>query len=419
MRRTASAAAWAALLILAALGPAMATTAVERTALIRSRYDSWTGVLRLWKCEDWPLGDSLTGWLNECAAAFEKRHPGAYVQIIDVSEETLRSFADGRVNPPDMLLYAPGMLEAPYSLLLLEETPPLKRALEKAGDWAGGRYAVPVALGGYALAINSRLLPQTPSDWREIVLAGDRRTEEVQLLNAPCDRSALSWSAALISLFAGGVKAEESVQTPVGQGIDLGLPGEPSRTEQPVETGGDEATYVLPVDFPENFRAEESVFAQFASGRIAAIPVTQREIARLRALSGQGKAPDWRAECIGLPFTDQAALYSVVAWPREDADARRRLALEFMQTALSEPMQWRLTAAQAFSAIETGDMYQAIQPMSALEAALNDERLLLPPAFGGTWRGYAQRLGDGLKAGEGTREAYRLLEEMLRAEAFG
>jgi len=415
MRRAAKAAAWLCLTGLIALGPFWAaSSAVSREQLVRRKYESWTGVLRMWKCEGWESGNgSLTAWLNECIAAFEKKHPGAYIQMTDVSVETLRAFSDGQVNPPDMLLYAPGMLDAPYSLTAMEKETPVRAPVSELGLWQEERYAVPVALGGYGLAINSRLIPETTSNWSGLEAEGKTGAS---VLNAPADSAAQSWSAALIALFAGSSPAERQAQSaPVGEGIDLGLATvPPERAEATEKTDENLIPNALPSALAENFRESENVYAQFTGTQTAAVPVTQREIRRLQLLSESGKAPDWRVECMGPAFTDQAALFSVTAWPRTDSEARRALAAEFLDILLSEKMQRRLTVVRAFSVLDTAPMYSGIEGLSDIENALTGSELLLPPAFGSEWRSYAAQLMDGVQAGGGTQEAYELLESMLR-----
>ena len=74
--------------------------------MIERKYGGWSGVLRLWVREDFPVGvDGAAAWLNRCAASFEKRHPGVYIQPEYVDASALS--AEG-VLPPDMLLFSPG-----------------------------------------------------------------------------------------------------------------------------------------------------------------------------------------------------------------------------------------------------------------------------------------------------------------------
>ncbi len=414
MKRFLRAAAWLVLIVLIALGPFLAASVRTKSVnRVQAHYSSWTGVLRLWKFEGWQPGSgSLTGWLSLCIEKFEKKHPGVYVQLIEVSEETMKDFLNSSVSPPDLILYPPGMPDAPYSLMEMAEEAPLRAPLRSLGFWQGKRYAVPVALGGYAMAVNSSLLPETPGNWSE----APALAEDIGMLNAPKDGSYTSWSAALISMFAGSYEAQTNGEKPpVGEGIDLGLSaGEAAATPVPGQTimGAN----ALPNELPGDFREAEGVYSLFVNGRIAAMPVTQREIRRLQQLSETGKAPDWRVEAMGLPFTDQAALISVVASEREDLKERQALCTELIDLMLTAEMQSKLTVSRAFPVIDLPPQYGNQAGMREIEETLNQAGLFTPPAFGNEWMEYADRLMDETDAGGGTQEAYERLRIMLTEE---
>ena len=409
------------LFVMIALAPVWAASvAADRQAYIRRMNSSWAGVLRLWKCEGWQSGNgTLSAWLSGAIERFEKRNPGVYVQMTDVSAETMRAFADGSVNPPDMILYPPGMLEAPYSLMEIGEEIRVREPLERLGLWQGSRYAVPVALGGYALAVNNRLLPDTPADFRTFTLPESGKSGKIHLLNAPRDGEHTAWSAAVISIFAGQYgSVSGSGPAPAGEGMDIGLilpdMQAPPPAEREIWQGNG-----MPRELPEDFLENESAYAQFTAGKIAAMPVTQREIRRLQLLSEAGKAPDWRVEAMGLPFTDQAALFSVVAWPRDDMKERQTMAISFLNLLLSEEMQKKLTVSRTFSVLDTTGLYPGNPGMQAIDEALRADDLLLPPAFSDEWRAYAASLMRGTGPGGETKGAYELLRQAMEEEMGG
>ncbi len=424
MKRLARAVAWGMLLALAALGPFIAAALpVRNDQLSHKSYESWTGVLRLWKCEGWSCGaGSLTGWLNSCIATFEKRNPGVYVQVTDVSEETLRSFCDGTLNPPDLILFAPGMLEDASHLKELSGSLPLRPSLRQLGMENGTRRAVPIALGGYALAVNTLLLDTTPEDWREqpAPTPGPRTPSNLKkatfsLLNAPRDGNYTSWSAAMLALFSGSVAQGEQAQTPVGDGLDVGLATtEPTVSPAPTQMLSDLKHNSLPLALNSEFRQSESVYSAFTAGKLAAMPVTQREIRRLQLLADSGKGPDWRVETMGLPFTDQAALLAVVDWPRDDGPQRQALSEKLISFLLADERQAKLTMARAFPVTECSALYAGDSGLTALERALSSDNLTLPPAFGNAWRVRAGALMDGVSAGGETAAAYETLRALLR-----
>ncbi len=421
MNRMMRTAAWLVMLVLLAVAPLWAASVgvkTDRTGLVLRDYNTWTGVLRLWKCEGWQSGNgTLTAWLNTCIERFEKKNKGVYIQVTDVSQQTLSIFASGAINPPDMLIYAPGMLDAPYDLVQLPDELPVRNSLSELGLWNGDRYAAPIALGGYAMAVNRSLLGEIPDDWSKVqVEQSGTKKKEVFVMNAPADGEFTSWSAALISLFAGSyVKSGDRGQNLVGDGLEIGLPTvQPQNTPQ-IREAQIVSPNALPTSLPEDFRARESVYSSFTSGEIAAMPVTQREIRRLQLLDESGKAPDWQTENIGLPFTDQAALFSVAAWQRDDMNERQALSLKFMELLLSEEMQSKLTQVRAFTVRDFPTMYSGNRGLSTIEQALNDENLLTPPAFGNQWREYARRLMDEVSAGQSVQSAHEKLRAMLEA----
>lgn len=404
MKRGLKAAAWLILMGMIAIGPFLAALLpVSSGELVRERYASWCGVLRIWKCEGWQCGSgSMNGWLNGCIAKFEKSHPGVYVQVTETSQEAIRGFREGKVNPPDAILYAPGMLETPSGLKELPESSGVRKSLQKVGWYGGIRYAVPVAMGGYALAINNVLLPETPPDWSGIP------ADEYPALTVQRDGDYLSWSAAVIAMFSGSSQMEGKEEVLIGEGINLGLPETGAEeTRQPTEY----ADNALPMELERS----DAAYKEFIAGNAAAIPVTQREIIRLRQLSENGKGPDWRIEAIGGAFSDQLMLFSIVEWPREDAEQRYRLCAEFMNLMLSEQRQSELERACAFPVLEGIKLYSG-SDMGAIERAVGEETLITPPVFSDDWRRRAGEMMDAIAPGGTTKEAWKRLKECMETE---
>ena len=161
---------------------------------------------------------------------------------------------------------------------------------------------------------------------------------------------------------------DETRPPPVGEGLDLGLPA----------TAGASPPR-LP---PDLFQAKDSVFAPFARGDIAAMPVTPREIARLRALSDTGRAPDWAVAARASAFTDQVALLAVTDCARPGEAARQALCVAFARLLLADESQSKLTRSGAFPAIDRPPLYAGVEGMAQLEAGLAGQTLETPPAFG-------------------------------------
>ena len=188
----------------------------------------------------------------------------------------------------------------------------------------------------------------------------------------PADEPYRAWSAALLAL---GGADEAEIEDP---GIDLGLP----EAAPAVSTAG-----ALP-DATARLSA-------FAAGELAAIPVTQREIARLVRLDEQGGAPDWT---IGgaAAFTDQLLMMAVVAGSGErqgtggSAGGRQLLA---------EECQAMLADYGMFNVVDALTGYAANSPYRAIDLALHAQSLIVPPALDGSWRERSSAALDGALSG--------------------
>ena len=338
------------------------------------KYAGFSGVLQLWAAEGWePGAGSLAGWLNEAVRRFERRHKGVYVVVTAVKPQALAAFRDAAVVP-DMILFPPGLIPGAEDFLPLANDR-VRSDLRAAGRWAGETRALPVALGGYALARNAALLPALPADWQEAsVRAG------AFLVNMPADSPFHAWRRATEGLLSAAGQA--GTPPPAGEGLDLGLAPE----DTPAPTAGiprDAPGPVrLPEALPEDFGggAAQEVYRGFVRGRYAVIPVTQREIARLEALGETGKGPDAVIEAPGQgAFTDQLALAAIPATNRPEGEARRALCRELIDCLLSEEGQSMLSRCGAFR-VDGGQRLYAAGGMAALERALSGP-LTVPAGF--------------------------------------
>ena len=382
---------------------ALAILPMSKQALIEEKYDSWTGVLRLWTYEGWASGNgTLTGWLNACVERFEKAHPGVYVQAKAVDAEAIRALGESGINPPDLILFPPGLLNAPNHLCPLAIDAPLIRPLSASGRCDGTVYALPVAMGTYAWAYNSARLAAIPPTWASEDIA--LRTQD--------DTSVHSWSGAILALCSGLDSAQEA--SPALPGVDLGLPdiqAAPTAKASGLEDDG------VPCSLPENFGFSNRAFEDFLSGGADVIPVTQRQLRRLELLSESGRAPDWTVAMPGAyALADQLALMAIVDWPRQDQQARQELCADFIAHLLTDESQARLRTARAFPVTEGIYAYEGGGAMASLEASLREKALLVPPAFGSAWHAELARLLEEFTAGrvsarEAIRRANRLFAE--------
>lgn len=393
MRKLAVVLAWVALLALLFSWPQLTAylpTTNEGAAMRLN--DRWSGVLRLWVCDEmWqPGGGSFVPWLNSCIERFERRHPGVYVQVMSVPLTVIRGFASGDINPPDMLLLAPGMLEDPAHLMALTPSPLTGESLAEAGQ---GR-ATAVALGGYGWALNRAYLQQAPVDWSAL---GDapkptkKNQRAFSWMDVPADGAFSSYSKAFLSLMRDReVTDEPAAPVKAGEGLNLGLGGEPEETPPPPTTRRVRA--VLPKSLPADFRKRSSIISDFASGRTAAALVTQREVRRLESLSGAGRAPDWTLE--PAPYTDQIAFLAVVDLPRDDLAKRQSLSVKLIEHLLSDDSQKALSKIRAFRVTPGEALYASRTGYAQLERALSGGNVEPAAAFGSGFRSAACAAAD-------------------------
>lgn len=397
MRILARVLAWLALVALAMALPFLVRYLPTTNEGAASRFrDEWSGVLRLWVCDEmWqPGGGSFIPWLNACISRFERRNPGVYVQASSVPLSVLREFAQSPVNPPDMLLLAPGMLGAAEGLLPLAPNAALREPLQGAGQG----YATAVALGGYGWALNAARLVEAPTDWAalgevEKPRTAKRNQREFSWMDVPADAPFSSYSKAFLSLMVDRMVPDQPPEpVKAGEGLNLGLaetPG-PTPTPQPMK----QVHSTLPESLPADFRARESVLTDFASDRTAAILVSQREMKRLEVLSGAGRAPEWMLE--PAPYTDQLAFVAVVNLPREDLAQRQALCVKLIDHLLSDDSQKALLGIRAFRAAPGDALYPYQTGFAQLERALSGGPVLLSAAFDPDFRDAARKAADDL-----------------------
>lgn len=289
----------------------------NNSALIGKKYAGWSGVLRIWAFEGWTGGDLMAGWIGRCAAAFEKSHPGVYIEVKYVSAEQAQLRGESGVRPPDMILFPPGLLTSTSGLAALDVLPVRADLLG-----CGQGFAAPVALGGYVWAVN----------------------DAAEGTAVPADEPWRQWSRAAAE---GPARWEEIELEPPG--VDLGLPASADAAEP---------------------------LARFLNGELGAVCVTQRELARLTRMSDQGRGPEWTL-APAANWTDQALYLSVPA----SGDERESLSMEFLAHLLTPECQAELTRANLFTVLDAPTGYPGGSAMEILDAALLRPGLTVSPAF--------------------------------------
>ena len=365
------------LLLVPALMCARHILPIDTRPMVAEKYAGWSGVLNLWIYESWPCGSGhISPWLNQCITGFEKAHPGVYVQPQLVDAGAITSMNDSGIPLPDMLLFPPNLLASPKGLLPMTTPEGLRPSLCHSGQWDGTAYAIPVIMGGYLWALNTDLIDTLPDSWRD--------TDAV--LSVPPPEPGRRWDAALLSLCAGRFAPSDpgsttkSAPSYTGE-IELGLAGE----ETPVPTASPSPNLLTPScrRLPTDFHYDEDAWRHFANGESAAMPVTQREIRRLQALSDQGKGPQWQLRPGDYGFTDQLLALAIVD-RAENAD-RHALCDDFVAWLLSDTCQSTLYRASAFAVTDVSSGYSASDPLAILDNLLRDSRLSVPRIFDRQW----------------------------------
>lgn len=371
-------------LLIPALLQAHRILPLDTRPLVAEKYAGWTGVLNLWVHVGWPCGSGgISPWLNPCIADFEKRHPGVYVQPQYVDAGAIATMNDSGIIPPDMILFPPNLLATPEGLTPLPDLQQIRPVLRRCGAWHGVNYAASVAMGGYVWAWNADLLDALPDSWRDIDAA----------LSVPAPQEWRRWDAALLALYSGRYvpdepgSAPEIAPTPVGE-VALGLTEE--KTPAPTPSPTPQPSVALPRRLPTGFQYDDDAWRHFINGESAAMPVTQREIRRLQALSEQGKGPRWKL-CPGdNAFTDQLLCLAILEHPEKQA--QQELCLDLLEWLLSDECQSTLCRAPAFAVTDAASGYGASDPLAVLDAALRNQGTTAPRIFDNQWVARAEEI---------------------------
>lgn len=371
--------AWIMLIGVVLLAPSLVNEMPKSSEGLATKvYDSWAGVLRIWVYIGWQPGSgSLSPWLNTAVTQFEKRNPGVFVQITSVTAAQLASFASGPERPPDAIIFSPGVLDSGEGLISIEMPDNLLAPLSGLGD-----RAVPIAMGGYAWAVNTRLIQTLPL-WDVELPAPKAKADPAFVMTAPRDGEYLSWSGALMALCMAPAEQDGAEQEPIkaGEGLDIGLiHEEQEETDIIEETPGEELYFTMPERLPEGFRADNSVTGDFAAQRAAGIPVTQYEIKKLENLADTGRAPDYQIMNGARAYTDQLALLGIVDSDFEQAQEKQELLKQLAAFLLDDKRQAALANARALRVTKGAALYTGGQGMGVLERAYGGD-FLTPDVF--------------------------------------
>ncbi|MGN0184399.1 MAG: hypothetical protein ACI4AL_04715 [Aristaeellaceae bacterium] len=314
---------------------------------VEKKYAGWNGVLRGWISSEWSCGGSFVRWLNACAAGFEKRHEGVYLEFTEVDAAAVANLTDSGIRPPELVLFSPGVQVDAARLLPLDA---------QAAVNCGSDRALPVAIGGYIWVYNRALCDGAPT------------IDDLDALTLLPDVCGRSFSAAAVALLSGESDGGEEIALP-DPGLDLGLP---AMAQSGVE-----------------LNQSESALTAFINGELPYLIVTQAELARLIRLRDAGRGPDWACAATGeVSCADQLLLLGVVGQSDESGAQREALAAEFAAYLLSEDCQKKLADIGGFAVTDV-QLYSSYSAYAPMEALLRSRALAVPDAFSEHSRGDA------------------------------
>ena len=305
--------------------------------LVEEKYDSWTGVLRIWVTESAAIGGvSPMSWLNACAAQMEKAHSGVYCSFRMVPDEAL---GEPTLYPPDVIVYTDGLLANHDRLAEIGPELPLRAELRQSN------YAVPIAISPCFLIY--RTSGGLPADLIGTTVACEER--RLDALTALCT----------------GLRSENA-PAQVLPGLDLGLEGSVVSTPAPIgNVRCRVGSGLILTDAPRKAFLDRTadVFVGDASD--------------LRAMAD---VSGWAAASPGnMVWADRVLLCSIV--DRQDGQ-RADLCRELIGLLLTDG-QKTISRISAFPAVDSVGAWTT-GPQASLEAAL-DGKPCLAPSFFGVW----------------------------------
>lgn len=306
---------------------------------VEKKYAGWNGVLRGWVSSEWSCGGSFVRWLNACAADFERRHEGVYLEFTEVDAAAIAKMGDSGIRLPELVLFSPGVLTDSAVLLPLHVHAPVD---------SGSDRALPVAMGGYIWVYNRTLCDGAPS------------IDALDTLTLLPDEPGRCFSAAAVALLSGSTDDGAELALP-DPGLDLGLPAMAEAEVTLLQSDG--------------------ALTDFINGKLPYLIVTQAELARLIRLRDAGRGPDWACAATGdFACADQLLMLGVVDQPDESGAAREALAMEFAAYLLGEDCQKRLADIGGFAVTDV-QLYSSFSACAPMEALLRSRSLAVPKAF--------------------------------------
>lgn len=314
--------------------------------IISQKSQKFSGVLRLWIYEEnSPASPSAAPWLIRESAQFEKKHDGVYVQVSEVSRETLASFSYAAELPPDMIVFSPGTLESAVGLI---HPGSQKDLLNEFTDYADG-FAIPIAAGAHAWAVRADAPdPGQVSGKTIFIEEGDEKS----------------------ALYALSSDAPKTPSYGMQFGLDLGLPAPENSESAPLVI--EESSVIIP---GEGSRITKNAHLSFIKGDCSALLVSGKTLSKIINASS---APDFKIISAGEMYIDALSLFAITDTPE---DSKRDMCVLFLEHLLDKEAQARLSSCGAFSVRDDLTLYPAKKHFSDMEMYLHTLPLIPAPAF--------------------------------------
>lgn len=331
---------WRVAAFLLLMGVIWAASRTARTAVVdvkkklKPEKTSWEGVVTVGLVPSFPTVN-LDGWLQASFRSFEKQQSNVLVSLRKMTTVGVRTGAASGTLP-DVLLVGLNILEEPEQLFVpLDDETCIREDLYGAGKVGQTRYALPVAMGGYALMGNRRLLDGV--GW-----------------SPKCD---FAQTMALLAEKGQSVAAPQIANiNPMQALTEMG------------EVGSVQV---------ENSRVHAKVWPDFVLEQKYTFYVgTQREVRRMQTLCSAGKGFE---TVLMLPkntaYTDQILLGGVVRSELTNAEVydreeKEKWSAQLILHLLKEEQQMDLNRAYLFSVLPDQHLYEDGTQMAALEASL-------------------------------------------------
>lgn len=336
---------WRVIALVLLAGVMLAAPWAARTAVVdvkeklKPEKAAWEGVITVGIVPSFPTVN-VDGWLNACFRGFEKQEGNVLVSLRELTEVGVRTGAAAGTLP-DVLLVGLNVLDDPANYFVcMEGETTVREDLRGAGTVEQTRYAVPLAMGGYALLGNRRLLDTV--GW-----SPELGFEETMALLTQKDMA---------------LAAPQMAYTDPAQAFSrMGEAGQVRVDSERIHSK----------IWPDFVIEEKYVF----------YVCTQREIKRMQTLQSAGKGfetvlvvPKGRA------YTDQVLLGGMVrpeltAVHADDENNRAEWIGRLFRYLLAEEQQRELTRAGLFSVTQEEAIYEEGTQMAALEMSLRQVQL--------------------------------------------